>query len=332
MEKDKKKNVEIVILLLIIIGLVGAIIYLNTNKNLKDNVDESDSKDTTEITNSTDTDEYVHYTSAEIEYYNDGAKSINLQIQDGKLVDTTNAVSIEGINGKVKYFTYGYECEGGASILAITENNQLYVAYAFPYSEYKKIITFEQLTTSLNVVDVTQHIYLGWHTCNSANLAVVTSNGEIYSVASNDDSYYIYDDIDYSEFEYELGDVIIYADYTIQVDTYSASVDELSKKSGRSEVKYNNQDLVIKNIYEVDSELYYILASDNKLYKLEVNVVDDKPKSFSLSLASEKIVSNTLLTNKGYSYDSDGKLTEIITFEDGTTKTLNDISQLYITK
>jgi len=330
-----KKNVVIVVLGLLVLGLGGYLVY---DKILNKEDSKENKSETENILEKVETKEYKHFTEEQIIVSTKAMAGfdyiIYLKIEDKKLNEKSHDLTINGIKGNVKYFTYDRDCTQEIAILALTEEGNVYVAYIDPWIEGGiKSIDFEQVETKEKIVDVTLHPFIGRRTCLTADLAVVLENGEIRSVDINEQPNSMTFDIgteDYSKYETTVGSIVLFNDHTIALEDCENNGFPLEK----NKIKYKNELLKVNKIYrEEKTDAYYVVSEDDKLYKLEIesdNCYEKQTSLISINLVNEKTVkavSTKKVREEIYLVEK-----ETITFTDGTKIELKDLNQVYISE
>ena len=154
MEKKKVNKVVVFLVFLLTAAACAGFIWfklqeVEKNKTNDDKKKSSEkisdkTKDETKKDNNTTNNEtveeikYENYTSANIKHgtNNNGMEYVKLQIIDGTLKVTVNEneIKVNGFTSKVKSFTYGNDCGGSGDILAITEDNKIYL-FSYSYGD-----------------------------------------------------------------------------------------------------------------------------------------------------------------------------------------------------
>ncbi len=157
---EKSKNYLIGLLIIIIILLLGAIGYFLINN---DDKKENNNFETNTSENNGESKKYKNYIykafiARDIE--EDYDYIFQLEVKDGKLIATLDEekINVIGINGKVKSFT-AVDSQA-ASILVITEDNNLYYAKYDLLSISTEPIKFKKIDIDGEVLNITND------TCN----------------------------------------------------------------------------------------------------------------------------------------------------------------------
>lgn len=349
MEKKKANKVVVFIVFLLTAAACAGFIWfkLQEVENNKTNDDKKKSSETSkkdtkedkkETTPTEDTIKYENYTSANIQHgtNNNGMENVKLQIIDGNLKVTVNEkeIKVNGFTSKVKSFTYGNDCGGSGDILAITEDNKIYLfSYSYGDEDFKDQIVFKEIKTNENIVDITKRPEIGWTTCGEPYLAVVLKNKEIRAL------YYDGNDFKIGTFDYSIINpynfhsfIILYNDNTISEYYGNDKYDGIVKEK----IKFNNKEIIVDKFIvlnrDTSNENVYVI-SNNKLYKISVifNAPDNVSSNVTL-VNNTDIKSESLVVSKGINEYTNGEKTDIITFTDGKQVTISNISSVYSTK
>ncbi len=307
-----KKNITIAILSVMVVGLIGVIVCMNLkeaeNQKTIDKVQEKEENKKNR--------RYIRYTStelkSELKFEQDTQEGIGMKvaIKNGRLVETSNrGLSFHGINGKVKYFTYDVDCQGGIGFLVLTEDKRLYAA-SYDYSGKRGIssknIVFKEVKTNEQIEDITEYVEAS---CSAINIGVVLENGKIYAVTGFFDEDYQLGNIDYSIYKGKFFHLYIYEDDTIALH-----------ENEKDKIKYEDKKLLAQKIYinygngtMVD---YYLLDKENKFYKIDVtylawNGYNGHTYVEAVSLMKESTVSSIEENQDNIK----------VTFKDGTMQT-----------
>lgn len=353
---EKKKTNKVVVFLVFILTTAACAGFIwfklqevEKNKTNDDKKKSSEkisdkTKDETKKDNNTTNNEtveeikYENYTSANIQHgtNNNGMEYVKLQIIDGNLKVTVNEkeIKVNGFTSKVKSFTYGNDCGGSGDILAITEDNKIYLfSYSFGDEDFKDQIVFKEIKTNENIVDITKRPEIGWTTCGEPYLAVVLKNKEIRAL------YYDGNDYKIGTFDYSIINpynfhsfIILYNDNTISEYYGNDKYDGIVKEK----IKFNNKEIIVDKFIVLNrdnsNENVYVI-SNNKLYKISVifNAPDNVSSNVTL-VNNNDIKSESLVVSKGINEYTNGEKTDLITFTDGKQVTISNISSVYSTK
>jgi len=360
MEKKKTNNLIVFLVFILTAAACAGFIWFklqeveknktNDDKKKSSETSKKDTKeDKKETTPTEDTIKYDNYTELVVSEDTNGKfiLKINNGVFEGYYGNTKLKVS--GIEGKAKSFVQGVSCDPNMQTLVITEDNKLFISnyYAGTYvGENNQTVNFDsmefkELKTDLEVVNITKHQPIKWagSRCGDYSFAVVLKNKEIRAIYSDNNGNYNIGTFDYSIIKqvfYASGSrIILYSDNTISDHYYSASDNYYEYNAKVNEkLKYNNENIVADKIINLtnDSSNSIYVVSNNKLYK--INMVVDGPitKSINITLVNNSdIKSETLEVSKGLnSYDIEK--TDTITFTDGNSITISNISSIYSVK
>lgn len=176
-------------------GEIKSVTDSNTSENIKESVEET--------IKTVSNNKHLNYNDKEISIFiNKKETKLHLIIENKKLKALINnkEISIKGLSGNVKSFTYAKDCAGNLTILVLTEDAKLY-ASTIPNDEQLAEITFKdvKLDNGVTISDITRYDIDDYYkklnisrTCNSQNLAAILSDGSIRALEfDKDGNYYL---------------------------------------------------------------------------------------------------------------------------------------------
>ena len=352
-KSGKGSKILIFFLILIILGLGAYIVY---DKFLNNNIPKTNKKEEKTVEN---TSKYNNFTEKEIQgVSNDlpvsNLKDLTLKIVDGKLTAKLdgNDITVKGLEGNIRSFVDEKEdCAVGFPhiVIAINDKNELFYENVDGYSR-SDYLTFKKLNLNEEVVDITKNEFcIYYSTCSCDTIGVVLKDGKIklLNVETNyDNTSKIYNisnvsisDYDVTNFAYSNQSIMVYKDNTI------GKFDNEGKYTGSEfseRLKYDGNILKISKLYNPigsnDNIYSYYIISNNKLYKFDVDSSDTPrttPEIKKVTLISNSNVkSESIDTSKEelYEFDYNDSKDITITFEDGTTHTINGVYSVYNAK
>lgn len=318
-----KKTVVIVVLGLLVLGLGGYIVY-----------DKVISDDRPENVVNEEEKEQVLSKEIELSGWLENMITIKLEVKDNKLVETNYNIPVEGVSGNVDKILGGYlsEMYKPSDILVYTKDKKIYIA-SIEYNSLKEDITaiekivFNEIKLNYNFKDVT--VYDDF-------FAVILNDGAIHIIGKDDDTDEVFlKCVDYSQLsEEEIGyypnsgaNYAVFKDNTLGGIKYND--DDWPCKFGdkytTEKISYKNEVIKVKKAYVTVEFDLYLISDDNYLYK-----VDAYSEGSEAKLVENKIIKSTSysLTEKhSYFYDDD-QVTEVITFEDGSTRKILKVQEI----
>lgn len=339
---EKKNNGLVIMLVIIILGLGGYILYDKDVLGLKGEKKESNTAVTdNSIKNVEDKSSYNNLTKTSLDVYDSSdnyekVKKLDLEIVNGELQAKLNyeKIEVKSIDGKVKSFLYqlaGCSFEDEINVIVLNDKNELFVADVNHYNQ-DNYLTFKKQNLNKEIVDITKldYNYL-FLTCGTNNVAVVTKDNKIYPYKYDfQNKTYSIEDLDITNFRKSISNsFIIYDDNTMSI----FDVDGKYGDKYKEKVKYNGKELKIDKYYTVkntdsssleEAGIAYII-SDNKLYKLDLKYDMIKLEDVKISQISDKRIISESLSVEDEEYfinDIDNK----ITFEDYSTYELKNVT------
>ena len=345
---EKKNNGLVIVLVIIILGLGGFILYdkdvLGLKGDKKDNdtevnnISEKNETDKISINNLKKIELEVSDESTNYEKF----KKLELKIVEGELQAYLNyeKVDVKGIDGKAKSFLYqmaGCAIDSEMNIIVLNDKNELFVADVNHY-EQENYLTFKKQSLDKEISDITKLDFnYVFSTCGTNDLAVITKDNKVYPYKYDyqNKKFSIYD-LDVTDFRKNLmNSFILHNDNTISIfDANGKYGDKFNEK-----IKYNGNELKLEKYYSVandsylttdDSEAYVI--SDNKLYKLDIKSDMVQVTDVKVSLVNDKRILSVYDNTVGeqtYTYNSTFNVSNKITFEDYSTYDIKNIVYTY---
>lgn len=338
---EKKNNSLVIILVIVILGLSGYILYDKDVLGLKG---EKEKINTTINNSSTkvaeENNSYNNLTEISLNVFNsvtyDKVKKLDLKIVDGELQANLNyeKVEVKGIEGKAKSFLYqmaGCSMDDNMNIILLNDKNEIFTADVNHYDQ-DNYLTFKKQHLDKEIVDITKldfnYVFL---TCGTNDLAVVTKDNKIYPYKYDfQNKTYSIDDLEITDFKKSISNsFIVYNDNTISIfDANGKYGDKFNEK-----IKYNDNELKVDKYFTVKNndsnntteETIAYIISDNKLYKLDLTYDMIQLEDVKVSQISDKRIISESLSVKDEEYfmnDIDSK----ITFEDYSTYELKNIT------
>lgn len=351
-KKGKGKIITIIILIIIVLGLGGYIVY---DKFIQKEAEPVAPKQTEQVT-------YDFYSATNLVKYKyikeiatTEEKTDNygylIQIKDGKVyvpedlqADKFKMIETTGIEGTPKYATAKqFQSISYSIFFVLTEEGDLY--YSIPNEAYKdkdnlpikefKKVNIEKITNIYGFYNDDNLAY----PFNVNTIYAETESGKLLNVNQDNQGKTTFEE-DWQYPDRVCGVFQAEACVGLLVDKdkkiYNSYLNGSFKTTIYEELKYENKSLEVKdafsitkytNNYVVSELTYYIITSDNSIYKVTTNYNNDsKAKITSIDLYNtEKI--------KEYKYNEKNDVKSVdITYENGKTENLKDImliSSLY---
>lgn len=200
-----------------------------------------------------------------------------------------NNTKAEGINGKVKYVTNIYGCDGNVfdTIFALTESGELYM---YKESESKEAFRFTKYEVKDKIKELFVEMSAVQSTCGGLALYALTENDELKHYYRD----YDYTTEKYSDIKYKLYEELNPKLRNINVGEWLSNqniwLDEIGKGYFNNEnepIKFDGKALLIKDVLqktikEKEEYVLYLFTTDNKIYTVTLK---NKKDVYSVSKA-----------------------------------------------
>ena len=204
----KNKNIWMIVLVILVIGLAGTLTYVLISNNSK----EKSSNETTKNTINESTEDqknnkeddvtvYINYTSENMPFFKDDIEAtLKLELVNKELKGTVDGKSVEviGLDKNIKSFTYSSDGTDATHmyILVLNENNEVFVSSIT--GEGFESLEFEKINTNEKIKDITVTESSNIENYIGLPISVVLENNEIRSIIEDDDYNFLIGKINYS--------------------------------------------------------------------------------------------------------------------------------------